>query len=226
MKTLEIQERDIRASNKGVQCEAACPNCKEAMMVKMDHVPMPTEKAAEMDALNTRAVAAEKRIAEETARAAEITAKLTSAETRAAAFETQLSETRALVIQTRVDGAKSALEARSGKKLFAPEVESELELARMYLADLTPDATDKTRTVGEIKWAKRLAVLDARPEMTLLAPPASTGTNAEKPREEDPAVRDAASGAPVPTSNKAAEDLLSFMRSTNDNRPGAPTATA
>ena len=226
MKTLEIQERDIRASNKGVQCEAACPNCKEAMMVKMDHVPMPTEKAAEMDALNTRAVAAEKRIAEETARAAEITAKLTSAETRAAAFETQLSETRALVIQTRVDGAKSALEARSGKKLFAPEVESELELARMYLADLTPDATDKTRTVGEIKWAKRLAVLDARPEMTLLAPPASTGTNAEKPREEDPAVRDAASGAPVPTSNKAAEDLLSFMRSTNYNRPGAPTATA
>lgn len=226
MKTLEIQERDIRASNKGVQCEAACPNCKEAMMVKMDHVPMPTEKAAEMDALNTRAVAAEKRIAEETARAAEITAKLTSAETRAAAFETQLSETRALVIQTRVDGAKSALEARSGKKLFAPEVESELELARMYLADLTPDATDKTRTVGEVKWAKRLAVLDARPEMTLLAPPASTGTNAEKPREEDPAVRDAASGAPVPTSNKAAEDLLSFMRSTNDNRPGAPTATA
>lgn len=223
---IKLTERDIRANGNGAQCDTACPGCKEALSIDLESVPMPKERAVEFDALNTRAVVAEKKIAEETARAAEITAKLTSAETRAAAFETQLSETRALVIQTRVDGAKAALESRSGKKLFAPEVESELELARMYLADLTPDATDKTRTVGEVKWAARLAVIDRRPEHTLLAPPASAGTNAEKPREDDTTVRDAAAGTPPVASNKASEDVLSFLRNTPDNRPGAPTAAA
>jgi len=221
MKTLDIQERDIRASGKGVQCEAACPNCKEAMMVKMDHVPLPTEKAAEIEALGTRAVTAEKNLTAEQARAAEITAKLTSAETRAAAFETQLAETRTLIVQTRVDNAKTALEARSGKKVLPAEIESEMELARMYLADLTPDAADKTRTVGEVKWAKRLAVLDARPEMQLLAPPASTGTNAEKPREDDATVRDAAAGTPPAKDNKAAEAVVEMLRATADKRPVA-----
>lgn len=219
MHILEIQERDVRANGKGITCEAPCPNCKEAMLVKMDHLPMPAEKAAEVDALTTRALAAE-------GRSGELQAKLTSAETRAAEFSTQLQETRALVVQTRVDGAKTALEARSGKKMLPAEFESEMELARMYLADLTPDATDKTRTVGEIKWAKRLAVLDARPEMQLLAPPATSGANGEKPREEDPAVRDAGNGAPTPAKdNKAAEDVVALLRSAADKRT-TPTPTA
>lgn len=221
MHILEIQERDVRANGKGITCEAPCPNCKEAMLVKMEHLPMPAEKTVEMDALTTRALAAE-------GRSGELQAKLTSAETRAAEFSTQLQETRALVVQTRVDGAKTALEARSGKKMLPAEFESEMELARMYLADLTPDATDKTRTVGEIKWAKRLAVLDARPEMQLLAPPASVGSNAEKPREEDAAVRDAASGAATPAKdNKAAEDVVALLRSTAEKRTAAsPTPLA
>lgn len=226
MHILDIQERDIRANNKGVQCEAACPNCKEAMMVKMDHVPMPTEKAAELEALGTRAVTAETKLTSEQTRANELAAKLTSAETRATTFEAQLQETRTLVVATRVDGAKTALEARSGKKMLPAEFESEMELARMYLADLTPDATDKTRTVGEIKWAKRLAVLDARPEMTLLAAPASVGANAEKPREDDDAVRDAASGTPA-KDNKAAEDVVAMLRTAGAQRTNpTPTASA
>ena len=224
LKTLTIEERSIahRADKKGVQCEAECPNCNEKMLVKMDHVPVPAEKMAEYDALKERAAKFDADM-----KAAE-TAKTTLATERDAAIartkelENQLSTTRAAIVQTRVDAAEEALKERSGKKLFPTEVGFETELARTYLSDLTPSdkPEHKGRSVGEVKWAERLAMLDARADLGIVTPPATKGDNAEKPHETDKEVRDAAENASqtrvsMSASNEVA-DLLS--KKSNDKK--------
>lgn len=224
LKTLTIEERNIahRADKKGVQCEAECPNCNEKMLVKMDHVPVPAEKMAEYEALTARAAKFDADM-----KAAE-TAKTTLATERDAAIartkelENQLSTTRAAIVQTRVDAAEEALKERSGKKLFPTEVGFETELARTYLSDLTPSdkPEHKGRSVGEVKWAERLAMLDARADLGIVTPPATKGDNAEKPHETDKEVRDAAENASqtrvsMSASNEVA-DLLS--KKSNDKK--------
>lgn len=178
MKTVTIDAREARA-DKGASCKAMCPNCNEAMMVQLDHLPMPDEKA--IGDLTARATTAEGKLAE-TQRALELaTTELDGAKSRLAAMEPELTAARAAAEKHQADRIAAAIEERSGKKIFPTEKASEIRIAGLLLADRTPDpdsrdATGKpTRTLGEKAWAARLAEIDTRPDIGLLGPAIAGG---------------------------------------------------
>ena len=184
-KTIEIQERDVRAEKGGgMSAKMACPHCEKEIDMTMKAMPMHPEKAAEAEQTRTA-------LAEQT--------RLHAAEAaRAQSLEDKLAASTAKLSTMLLDTARSEITARAGKKFEPHELDEELSLARMFLDDARPDPDapkdergNATRTMGQRKFADRLATLDKRRDLALLDGPITTGAPLV---QGDPQVRDAAAG--------------------------------
>lgn len=203
IKTIEIGERDVRSEKGGMHAKMSCPHCDKEIDLSMKSMPMSPEKAAEME--QTRASLTEKE-------------RLLDAEVRRAqGLEDKLAVASARFATMLVDTAESELKARSGKKFEPHEYDTEMDLARMFLGDMTPDPDapkdDKgnpTRTVGQKKFAARLATLDKRRDIGLLDGPITTTTPLPS---TDETVRDAAAGTPKPrgAETRAGDGLAALL---------------
>lgn len=203
-KTIEIQERDVRAEKGGgMHAKMTCPHCDKEIEMALKAMPMHPEKAAEVEQMRSDLT--------EKVRLLDAEAK------RAQALEDRLAASTAQIGRMLVDVAQSELTARSGKKFEPAELDEELSLARMFLADSTPDPDapkdekgNPTRTIGQKKFAARLATLDKRRDLALLDNPITAG--APLPKTED-AVRDAAAGKPLPrgAETRAGDGLAALL---------------
>lgn len=166
-KTIDIEERDVRADKGGATAPMKCPGCGETFDLCWKSLPMPADKAAELEQARGAIV--------------EQTALVAAEQKRAAGLETRLVETGTRLATMLLDGAIRDIESRIGKKIEPSERDEEVDLARAFLADTAPDPeslnADKvpTRTLGQKKWAARLAKIDGRRDLGLLGP-AITGT--------------------------------------------------
>lgn len=179
MKNMKIDVRDARA-DKGASCKAACPHCNEAMMVELDHLPMPDEKA--VADLTVRATAAEGKLTETSAKLAEMERSLAvatqekdAAEKRATSLETKLEAAEKVIERARMDRVAAEIDKRVGTKIEAAEKDDEIKLARTMLADTTPDPDKPGSTLGEKAWSARLAKIDQRRDLGLLGPAITGG---------------------------------------------------
>lgn len=195
MKTIEVQERDVRTEKGGgMHAKMTCPHCDKEFEMGMKAMPMHPEKAAEMEQMRSLLSATQSDLTEKT--------RLLDAEAkRAQALEDRLAASTAQVGRMLLDTAQSELTARAGKKFEPHELEEELSLARMFLGDTAPDPEapkdekgNPTRTIGQKKFAARLATLDKRRDLALLDNPITAG--AALP-QTDNIVRDAAAGKPL-----------------------------
>lgn len=173
MKTITLDVRAHRAAN---GTTAACPACNEAMGVQFTN--LPEDRGAELEQVR--------------ASLTEQTALVAAEQKRATGLEARLAETSTRLATMLLDGAIREIDARIGKKIEPTERDEEIELARTYLADTTPDLeslnADKvpTRTLGQKKLAARLAKIDGRRDLGLLGPAITSG---EKLPEPDAKVR-------------------------------------
>lgn len=198
-KTVTIEERhvQVRAKGDGATCDVTCPECGKDFAAEMKMTPPDATKSAEYTALSGR-------MAEVERTHAETTAKLAAAEARSTGFEGENRALKDQLVSTRVRGAEEALTSRSGKKVWPKEIAHELVLARGYLADLSPDPDSKdangnaTRSMGERRWAERLAVLDDRPDLGVVTEPVTTTKGAGGVAETDEKVRQATGHNPPP----------------------------
>lgn len=194
MKTLILNETNIRVGKSGAYCEDACPHCGEKMGIDIKHSALSEEKAIEQTKLAERAVSLENRAVAAEKLAETRAAEVTAATTRATELERTLTETRNFIVADRIRVAEKDLTALSGEKIFPAEIDAEMKLAKRYLADLTPSTDPKHvgRSVGEVEWEERLTLIRNRPSQKLLGAPVSQGAqggnNSEKPRETAPAI--------------------------------------
>jgi hypothetical protein len=190
-KSVEIQERDMRADKGGMTCSVACPSCKEDFDMSVRVVPMSPEKAAELDNLRTANTAQERAITEQKA-------LVLAEQNRAAALEGKLAEANTRLTAHWLDTATREIEQRIGKKIEPHERDDEVGLARMFLADTSPDPESPkdangipTGTMGQRKCAARLVSLDKRRDLGLLGTALTTGAALPV---ADPQVRAAVDG--------------------------------
>lgn len=190
VKNIVIRESETKMGKDTVSFEMADPATNEKTAVEVRLAPSDPTKAAEYLELDAKFRAAD-------ARGTELAAKLGAAEIRATKMQEERDAFKALVLDTRVAAAEKDLTERSGKKLSPAEVPFEMELARMYLADLTPDEKNPKITKGTAKWEARLAILDARPDLGLIGPPITEGAErGAKPGNTDPVVLAATTPTP------------------------------
>jgi len=125
-------------------CEVSCPGCSETLRVVAELPASVAKTAAELT---------------------ETRATLGAAEARATALDTKLSARSKDLSGLLVKLAERDLSDLTGKKIDPAEVDTEMELARVYFADETRD--DKGNLVGLAKWEARVAKLRARPDQKL-----------------------------------------------------------
>lgn len=204
-KKIEIEERDMRAEKGGgMHMKMTCPHCDKEIEMAMKAMPMHPEKAAELD--QTKTALAEKE------RLFDVEQK------RAQGLEDRLASATAQIGRMLLDHAQSELTARSGKKFEPAEMDEEMVLARMFLSDVAPDPEspkdekgNPTRTIGQKKFAARLATLDKRRDLALLDNPITAGTPLP---QTDATVRDAADGKPLTphgTGTRAGEGFAALL---------------
>lgn len=168
----------VRATDDGATFDVACPHCDAPVEVSARSLPLPTKRATEIEearkALDTERAA----LASERTALTETRALLESEQKRAAGLESRLAETSRGLSNMLLAAADRDVTERIGKKIEPHEKDEEMSLARMFLADNAPDmdgpkdADGKpTRTLGQKKWAERLAKLDQRRDLGLLAAP-------------------------------------------------------
>jgi len=149
----------------GVQpCEVTCPGCSETLRVVSE---LPESVVVQARALT------------------ETSTLLKAEQARSTSLETKLTVRSADVGKLLVDLATRDLTDLTGSKIDPTEVETELELARVYFADETRD--DKGNLVGLAKWTARVAKLKARPDQKLgerTIPAAKPGDAPTKPTED------------------------------------------
>lgn len=213
-KNVTIEEREVQMRDKGATCAVTCPNCNEKfdMAIGLD-----VKKSADYADIAGKLATTERT-------ATEHKTALDGATARVAEFERINKALTDQIVSTRVKAASDALKSRSGEKLFPAEFDAELAMARGYLSDLTPDPEapkeDPTRTIGEKRFAERLAVLDARPSLRMLGAPQTTTpptTGATPPVEQ--AVRDASGeqrGA-IPGPSTGGAGLADFINTSASN---------
>jgi HK97 family phage prohead protease len=171
MKTITVDVRAHRASPQ----TAACPACNEALGVALANVPEVDEKA--LAEATSRAATAEQSMTVLTAKATEAeralalsASELQSATARLAALEPELALVRAENEKARTALVEKAIDERVSVRIFPTERDSELRIAKLLLADRTPDPEKPGATLGEKAFATRLAEIDARPDLGLLGP--------------------------------------------------------
>lgn len=202
MKSIILNERDINVRGDEATCAPTCPECSKAFDITIRSLPVPAAKLTEISDLTakvstveTRAVTAERKAADLEAKVTETANELGATKARLGEFETSNKALKDLVVAERVNSAERALTEMSGKQIVPAEIPWELENARSYLADLTPDPEKPGATIGDKKWGARLALLQARKDSGLLGAPI-TGTTPIPAL--DPAVRAATdAGAPA-----------------------------
>ena len=208
----EIKETAVRAVDKGMQCDVACPHCEKDFTCGVKVLPMAPEKAAEMEQMRAGLTEKTTALGASEARAAELQAQLGAAQARATELSKEHDALRTLLVNTRVASAEAALTERVGKKVYPTEVRFETDLARGYLADLTPDPENPARTLGEKKWAERLAIIDARPELGIVVPPVSApAAGSTNVGDTDSQVRGAAEGTAITAGPTRAGDALASL---------------
>jgi hypothetical protein len=189
----------VRATDTGIISDAACPHCEASIEVLASTIPLPTQRAAEVETLTKRATTAEGKIAE-TQRALDVAqTELDGAKTRLAAMEPELTAARAAAERHQAERIATAVDERVGKKIFPAERANEIKLATLLLADRTPDPDSKdaegkpTRTLGEKAFAARLAEIDVRPHIGLVGDPITGGDQKHNTGAgKDPAARNLA----------------------------------
>jgi len=189
-KTIDIEERDVRADKGGATAPMKCPGCGETFDLCWKSLPMPADKAAELD--QARGSLAEQ------------TALIAAEQKRAVGLETRLAETSTRLATMLLDSAIRDIDARVGKKSEPTARDEEIDLARTFLADTTPDPeslnADKvpTRTLGQKKFAARLAKIDGRRDLGLLGPAITTTTPMVEPTPQIRAITEpGATATPV-----------------------------
>jgi hypothetical protein len=191
VKNILIRETDTKVGKDSVSFEMTDPNTNERVAVEVRLAPVPpldVTKTPEFVELDTKHRSAE-------SRATELTSKLGAAEARATELQGERDALKTQIINARVAAAEKALTERSGKKITPAEVPFELELARMYLVDLSPSEKDPKIAKGEEKWNARLAMIDGRPDLGLIGPPITEGDRSVKPAGQDPVVSAATDAA-------------------------------
>lgn len=190
-KMIDLPEGAVRAvKGGGGTCSVTCPNCDKSFDMSMKALPMPEDKTAEL--------------AQARAALTEQTALVTAEQKRAEGLETRLAETSARLTTMLLDSAIREIDARVGKKIEPSERDEEIDLARTFLADTTPDPeslnADKvpTRTLGQKKLAARLAKIDGRRDLGLLGPAITTTTTLTEPSTQVRAITDT-TATPVAT---------------------------
>lgn len=175
LKKFDLPDGAVRAAKGGGgSCSVTCPNCDKDFEMSFKSLPMPEEKAAEIEQIRGDLATARSSLTEQT-RVADVETK------RAAGLETRLVETSARLSAMLLDSATRDVDSRIGKKIEPTERDEELDLARTMLSDTTPDPDAKnadgisTRTLGQKKWSARLAKIDSRRDLGLLGP-SITGT--------------------------------------------------
>lgn len=193
VKNIIIRENETKLGNGVVSFEMTDPSTNEKVAIEARFTP-PTpidpKTLPEFVELDTKHRSSE-------ARATELASKLGAAEARATELQTERDALKNQVINTRVAAAEKALTERSGKKITPAEVPFELELARMYLVDLSPSEKDPKIARGEEKWSARLAMIDGRPDLGLIGPPITEGERGVKPAGQDPVVAAATNTDPT-----------------------------
>ncbi len=186
VKNIIIRESETKLGNGVVSFEMTDPSTNEKVAVEARFTPVDPKTTPEFVELDTKHRSSE-------ARATELASKLGAAEARVTELSGSLDTLKTQIINTRVAAAEKALTERSGKKITPAEVPFELELARMYLVDLTPSEKDPKVAKGEEKWNARLAMIDGRPDLGLIGPPITEGERGVKPAGQDPVVTSASS---------------------------------
>ncbi len=194
-KTVQTDERAVRATDDGATFDVACPHCEAPVEVRAANMPLPMKRAAEIEETRTALTA-------ERAALIEARALLDSEQKRATALEGKLAEARGSLATLLIDGAAREVDARVGKKIEPHERDAEIHLARLFLADAAPDpespkdaAGNPTRTLGQKRWAERLAAVDMRRDIGLLTAPITTGAPLAAP---DDKTRAASAGTDKP----------------------------
>lgn len=175
-------ERTVRATDDGATFDLSCPHCDAPVEVSARSLPLPAKAAKDIEetrkALDTERAAL---TAERTA-LTEVRALLESEQKRAAGLEARLAEANRGLSGMLLATAERDVMERIGKKIEPHEKDEEMSLARMFLADNAPDADGPkdaegkpTRTLGQKKWAERLAKLDQRRDLGLLTAPITAG---------------------------------------------------
>lgn len=210
-KTIEIEERDVRADKGGVTCSVGCPHCEKDFDMSIKAVPMPPEKALELQ--QTRDA-----LTRETASLTEARALLSTEQKRATELETKLADATARATALLLDGATREIDQRVGKKIEPHERDAELDLARLFLSDATPDPDSKdaagnpTRTLGQKKLTERLARLDQRRDLGLLGAPI-TGTPGLPAADPKVSAAVAPNTSPRPAASRAGDGFADLLDS-------------
>ncbi len=171
MKNVTIDS--ARATAKGMTCEVACPSCEEKMGLEVKVAPMATEKAAEVDKLSSDLSARTAELATATKDLAEVRTLKGADEARITSLSTDLDKANTEIRAARESMARRDLDALvAADKLPPSELEAELEVSRLYLADSTRDAAGAL--VGQVKWAARLAKIGERKATGMLSGPVIT----------------------------------------------------
>ena len=185
-KIVQPGERDVRSADDMHTLDIACPHCEAPVEVQTRGLVTP-KRLAEIEALTTRAtsaearaVEAEKKAAAESERAALLTSEKDAAEKRAAALEARVVTAEGSLKVYRDARIASEIDKRVGAKIEPAERADEIAIAERMLADTTPDPDKSGSTLGEKRWAERLARIDARRDLGMLTPPI-TGADGNKP---------------------------------------------
>jgi len=142
-------------------CEVTCPGCSETLRVVAELPASVAKTASEL---------------------AETKATLGAAEARATTLETKLGARSKDVSNLLVKLAERDLSDLTGKKIDPAEVDTEMELARVYFSDEARDADGNL--VGLQKWQTRVEKLKGRPDMKLdtrVVPPPKPGDQPTTP---------------------------------------------
>lgn len=205
LKSIIIEKSALTVRGEDGSCAPACPECNKSFDLTIRSLPIPAAKVAEISDLTakvstveTRAISAEKKAADLESKVTETTNELGATKARLGEFETSNKALKDLVVAERVNAAERALTEMSGKQIVPAEIPWELDNARSYLADLTPDPDKAGATLGDKRWGARLALLQARKDSGLLGTPLSTNPSGNAIPEPDTKVRAATdAGAPA-----------------------------
>jgi hypothetical protein len=203
-KIIQADERAVRATDDGATFDVSCPHCDAPVEVQARNVPLPTRRAADIEALTTRATTAESKLSEAEKRAALITSEKEAAEKRAASLEARAAGAEGALKVYRDAHIASEIDRRIGTKMEPAERADEIEIAERLLADTTPDPDKPGHTLGEKKWAARLAKIDGRRDFGLLGPAITGGDQRQQ------------SGA-APAQQRSAVDEINTMASAASN---------
>lgn len=183
-KTIDIEERAVRADQNGATIAIVCPHCEAPVDANVRTLPVPAHVTAEHEQTRKALDTARADLAAEKTRVAEMDGKLTraeaektAAENRAAALDVKVATMETTLRAQREAFVASEIDKRVGVRIEVIEREDQIRLAMLDLADATPDPEKAGHTLGDKAFAARLAKLDQRRDLGLLGAPITGPTN-------------------------------------------------